>query len=212
MAASELAAEPFGPPLERSFFARETELVARALLGAWLVRDAPEGLSGGPIVEAEAYGGPEDLASHARAGRTPRTAPMFGPVGHAYVYLVYGMHECLNVVAYQGSGAGAVLIRAVEPRLGADLMRARRARPGDPDVRLAAGPARLCQALAVTRAFNGHDLTLGEGLWLAAPGDDGATRAEPVVGSRIGVEYAGPGHADRAWRYWLRDSPAVSRR
>lgn len=185
--------------------------MARELLGAWLLRDTPEGLCGGPIVESEAYGGPEDLASHARAGRTQRTAPMFGPVAHAYVYLVYGMHECLNVVAHEGSGAGAVLIRAIEPRLGTALMRARRARPADPDARLAAGPARLCQALGVTRALNGHDLTSGEWLWLAAPPAD-ATPVEHATGTRIGVDYAGAGHTDRPWRFWLRDNAAVSRR
>jgi DNA-3-methyladenine glycosylase len=206
-----VAAEAFGPPLERSFFARATEDVARDLLGVWLVRETADGLSGGPIVEAEAYGGPEDMASHARAGRTQRTAPMFGPVGHAYVYLVYGMHECLNVVAYHGSEAGAVLIRAVEPRLGVPSMRALRARPRDPDARLAAGPARLCQALGVTRYFNGHDLTSGEGLWLAAPRGD-VVPFERAVGTRVGVDYAGTGHADRPWRFWLGGNPCVSRR
>ena len=118
--------------LERDFFERATEEVARDLLGAWVVRSTPEGLSGGPIVETEAYGGPDDLASHARAGLTNRTAPMFGEVGHAYVYLVYGMHECLNVVAHSGAPAGAVLIRAISVELGAGDVRARRGRPTDP--------------------------------------------------------------------------------
>lgn len=210
MAASEAADAP-GQPLDRSFFARDTETVARELLGTWLMRESSDGVSGGPIVETEAYGGPEDLASHARAGVTRRTAPMFGPVGHAYVYLVYGMHECLNVVAYQGREAGAVLIRAIEPRLGVELMRARRARPADPESRLAAGPARLCQALAVTRELNGHDLTIGERLWLAAPpGADGLR--QHAAGARVGVDYAGPGWADRHWRFWVAGHPAVSRR
>ena len=100
--------------LNRSFFERPTDAVARDLLGVWLLSATAEGISGGPIVEAEAYGGPEDLASHARAGLTRRTTPMFGEAGHAYVYLVYGMHECLNVVAYSApAAAGAVLIRAI---------------------------------------------------------------------------------------------------
>src|SRR3972149_1172222 len=94
-------------PLERVFFDRSTQVVARDLLGVWLLRSTPDGLSGGPIVETEAYGGPEDRASHARAGLTRRTTPMFGKVGHAYVYLVYGMHEGLNVVAYSDAAAGA---------------------------------------------------------------------------------------------------------
>ena len=193
--------------LERGFFARPTETVARDLLGVWLVRQSPQGLTGGPIVETEAYGGPEDLASHARAGRTKRTEPMFGPVGHAYVYLVYGMHECLNVVAYDGREAGAVLIRALEPRLGVDIVRARRGRVRDADARLASGPARLCQALDVTRALNGHELTAGARLWLAF----GEASGQVATGTRVGVDYAGQGWADRPWRFWVTGHPSVSR-
>ena len=126
-------------PLPREFFARDTEVVARDLLGVWLLRSSSDGLAGGPIVEVEAYGGPEDKASHTRAGRTKRTEPMFGEVGHAYVYLVYGMHNCLNVVAYREREAGAVLIRAIEPRVGVELMRARRGGRSDPDSRLGRG-------------------------------------------------------------------------
>jgi DNA-3-methyladenine glycosylase len=193
--------------------ARETEDVARDILGVWLLSSSADGLAGGPIVETEAYGGPEDLASHARAGRTPRTAPMFGPVGHAYVYLVYGMHDCLNVVAYEGREAGAVLIRAIEPRLGIDLMRARRGRTAGDDSHLAAGPARLCQALGVTRAFNGHDLTTGQGLWLASPSSALAgSEAEIATGTRVGVQYAADGWSDRQWRFWVAGNPSVSRR
>jgi len=199
-------------PQPREFFARETEEVARGLLGTWLVRDGPEGLTGGPIVETEAYGGPEDKASHTRAGRTKRTAPMFGPVGHAYVYLVYGMHECLNVVAYKDRAAGAVLIRAIEPRLGVDVMRARRGGRGDEPARLASGPARLCQALAITRAFDGHDLLAGTDLWLAPPpSSQESTPFGVAFGVRIGVDYAGPGWADRPWRFWIAGNPAVSK-
>src|SRR3990170_272789 len=197
-------------PLSREFFARPTEIVARELLGAWLLRTTDDGLCGGRIVEAEAYGGPEDLASHARAGRTRRTTPMFGPVGHAYVYLIYGMHECLNVVAFRGREAGAVLIRAIEPLLGVDQIRRRRARPNDPDWRLCSGPARVSQGLAIDRSLDGHDLTAGEGLWLAAttPAPPGH---EVAVGTRVGVEYAGDWAAQH-WRYWLAGHPSVSRR
>jgi DNA-3-methyladenine glycosylase len=195
--------------LERSFFVREPDVVARALLGVWLMRSTSDGLCGGPIVETEAYGGPLDLASHSRAGRTRRTEPMFGPVGHAYVYLVYGMHECLNVVAYDSADAGAVLIRAMEPRVGVEQMRARRRRAGDPDVRLAAGPAKLCQALSVTRAFDGYDLTTGDQLWLAE-----SPEPDPIdiaVGPRIGVDYAGNDWAGRPWRFWIAGNQSVSR-
>ncbi len=196
--------------LGRSYFERPTYAVARDLLGVWLLSETPGGLSGGPIVEAEAYGGPEDLASHARAGLTRRTTPMFGDVGHAYVYLVYGMHECLNVVAYSAPDeAGAVLIRAIEPVVGVDLMRARRGRPSDANSRLCAGPARLTQALGVDRLMDGHDLTSGEGLWLAPPREPVAF--EIAEGPRIGVEYAGEDWAARLWRFWLAGHPSVSR-
>ena len=201
--------DPPSEALPRDFFARETEQVARDLLGTWLVRDGPDGVTGGPIVETEAYGGPDDLASHTRAGRTRRTEPMFGEVGHAYVYLVYGMHDCLNVVAYTDRPAGAVLIRAIEPRLGVEVMRVRRGGRSGPDSRLASGPARLCQALSVTRALTGSDMTTGDGLWLARPT---AGRAPEIrVGPRVGVDYAGPGWADRPWRFWIAGNPAVSK-
>jgi len=187
-------------------------VVARDLLGAWLVRQTGEGVSAGVIVETEAYGGSADLASHARAGRTRRTAPMFGPVGHAYVYLVYGMHECLNVTAHHEQPAGAVLLRALQPVTGVELMRLRRARPAERDDRLASGPARLCHAMAVDRAFDGYDLTAGEDLWLARPGMYRSPAEDDVaVGPRVGVGYAGDEWSVRPWRFWLRGNPSVSR-
>src|SRR5689334_21188238 len=208
---SAISADVLAPlkALERSFFARPTIDVARDLLGVWVVRATADGLSGGPIVETEAYGGPEDMASHSRAGLTRRTTPMFGEVGHAYVYLVYGMHECLNVVAYKDAAAGAVLIRAIAPVLGVDQVRQRRGRPTDPTDRLCSGPAKVCQGLAVDRSLNGHDLILGEGLWLARP--DGDPVGEIASGPRIGVAYAGE-WAARPWRFWLAGNRAVSRK
>ena len=203
--------DPPASLLPTEFFARPTEEVAPDLLGKWLLRDSPDGLTGGRIVETEAYAGPGDGASHARAGRTRRTAPMFGPVGHAYVYLVYGMHDCLNVVAYRDREAGAVLIRALEPRIGIELMRTRRGPSRDPEVRLASGPARLCRALAVTRAFDGADLKTGSGLWLADDGSGAPVASEIAAGPRIGVDYAGEGWVDRPWRFWIAGNPAVSR-
>jgi len=139
---------------------------------------------------------------------------MFGPPGHAYVYMVYGLHSCLNVVAETDGVAGAVLIRAMRPLFGLDLMRARRGRPGDPDERLAAGPARVCQALAVDRTLDGHDLSLGEALWLEEPADrDGQVvpLADVASGPRVGVAYAGEGWAERPWRFGVRHDPSLSR-
>ncbi|MBA3307223.1 MAG: DNA-3-methyladenine glycosylase [Chloroflexi bacterium] len=193
--------------------------LAPALLGLRLMRESAEGRSGGLIVETEAYGGPEDRASHARAGHTRRTAPMFGPPGHAYVYLIYGLHSCLNVVAEAEGVAGAVLIRALRPVLGLEMIRARRGRPRDADSVLAAGPARVCQALAVDRSLDGHDLTRGEALWIEEPGGDGPERlltsgvlsGRIIAGPRIGVAYAGEGWAERRWRFGVAGDPSLSR-
>lgn len=142
--------------LKRSFYARNTVDVARSLLGKVLVH----GATAGRIVETEAYLGGEDLAAHSARGVTPRTRVIFGPPGHAYVYFIYGRYECLNLVAEPESTPGCVLIRALEPVAGIDLMRRRR-----PQARriedLASGPAKLTLALDVTRAHNGRDVTRG---------------------------------------------------
>ena len=206
-----------GRVLPRSFYARPVLELARALLGCLLISetdadgDPAAQRTVGTVVETEAYLGQEDRASHARAGLTRRTAPMFGEPGHAYVYLVYGMHSCLNVVGDVPCRAGAVLLRAVEPRDGMELMRRRRGSAGSvgPDVRLTAGPARLCQAFGVTRQLDGHDLTAGTRLWLAPP-PPGAARPAILEGTRIGVAYAGE-WAERLWRFRVAGSPSLSR-
>jgi DNA-3-methyladenine glycosylase len=179
-----------------------------------LWRETADGPVAGLIAEAEAYGGPDDRASHARAGLTRRTAPMFGPPGHAYVYLIYGMHHCLNVVSEQQGEGGAVLLRALEPVVGLDAMGLRRGRPADPLPRLTAGPARLCQALGVDLALDGHDLTLGDRLWIGRPPAHVYERARSggiLAGSRVGVESAGELATQRAWRFGLAGSPSLSR-
>lgn len=145
---------PTEPRLKRSFYKRPTLIVARELLGCRLVRLQPDGerLSG-LIVEAEAYIGSADLGCHAKAGRTARNASMWGPPGHAYVYFTYGMHWMLNVVTEEDGFPAAVLIRGLLPLEGLATMRRRRA--GKP---LADGPAMLCQALAIDRSLDTHDL------------------------------------------------------
>lgn len=196
-----------GPPTGRSFpaiprawYARPVLEVARDLLGTLVVRDHPEGPRVGRIVEVEAYDGPHDQASHARVGPTPRTAPMFGAPGHAYVYLVYGVHHCLNVVAHPEGAASAVLVRAFEPVSGF---------PPGAGARVAAGPGLVGRALGVDRRDSGHDLTLGERLWLAhgTPVGD----ADVLQGPRVGVAYAGPDWASRPWRFGIRGSASLSR-
>ena len=180
--------------------------VARDLLGARLLHAAPEGTVGGRIVEVEAYAGPEDLAAHSARGRTPRNAVMFGPPGHLYVYLIYGLHHCMNVVTGPGDKPEAVLIRALEIDDGIGLARARRG-PRPPDSRLAAGPGNVGRALGVDRAQNGTDLVAGPVRIVPPTG-----RIPPVrSGPRIGVDYAGP-WTERPMRFWIADDPHISRR
>lgn len=201
-------------PLARAFFSRPGPIVARELLGTLLLRSDEAGVTGGVIVETEAYGGSDDAASHARAGSTRRTATMFGPPGHAYVYRIYGLHWCLNVVTEEPGQAGAVLIRALLPTVGSELMRHRRGRPADRLERLCAGPARICQALAIDGGLDGHDLTTGHRLWMVGPPaaeTSDETREEAVlIGPRVGVDYAGASAA-RRWRFGSSGSPALSR-
>lgn len=201
-------------PVARSSLEAPVEEVARALLGLFVLRDTGGHLRVGRIVEAEAYGGPWDRASHARAGRTARTDIMFGPPGRAYVYLVYGMHHCLNVVCGPEGEAAAVLLRALHPLLGLDAMRGARGRRAASDARLAAGPARLCEALGIDRTLNGADLLAAGPLRLLAP-PAGQPRLAPgehvVAGPRIGVAYAGEEWAGRPWRVGIAGHPALSR-
>jgi DNA-3-methyladenine glycosylase len=198
------AGRPAAP--EAAWFDRPAAALAQDLLGSRLVHDSEEGSVGGRIVEVEAYRGPEDRAAHSARGRTPRNAAMFGPPGHLYVYLIYGLHHCLNVVAGPGEKPEAVLIRALALDEGVDLARLRRG-ASVPDTRLASGPGNVGRALGVDRGLNGADLIAGP------------VRAEPRSrrhgrvsrGPRVGVAYAGP-WAARPLRFWFTDDPHVSRR
>lgn len=142
--------------LQRSFFARPALVVARELLGARLVRLENEQRLAGLITETEAYSGEDDLGCHCRAGRTPRTSVMYGPPGHAYVYFTYGMHWCLNFVVEQDGFPAAVLLRAIQPIEGLEVIAGRRANL--PPAHWTDGPARLTKALNIDKAFNGADL------------------------------------------------------
>ncbi len=178
--------------LTRRFYSRDTTLVAQALLGklgVHVVRGVPRV---GRIVETEAYLGQHDRAAHSCRGLTPRTAVMFGPPGHAYVYLVYGMHHCLNVVTEPEGYGAAVLIRALEPVRGLSGK--------------TSGPGLLCKALGVDRRLNGVDL-LGARLYLADPGGESF---RIVKRPRIGVDYAGS-WARRLLRFYIRGSAHISR-
>jgi DNA-3-methyladenine glycosylase len=189
----------------RAWFDRPADELAIALLGARLVHEAAEGTVGGQIVEVEAYRGPEDLAAHSSRGRTARNEVMFGAPGHLYVYLIYGIHHCMNVVGGPGEKPEAVLIRALALDEGLDLARARRG-PKPTDASLASGPGNVGQALGVDRTLNGSDLLAGP-LRI----EPGAPQAHIARGPRVGVHYAGP-WAARPLRFWIADDPHVSRR
>lgn len=167
-----------------AYYARPTLLVARSLLGKYLVRETRTGLRTARIMEVEAYCGPKDLACHASKGRTKRTEVLFGPPGQAYVYIIYGMYYCLNVVTERADYPAAVLIRAAEEESG-----------------LWDGPGRLCRAFEIDLKLNRHDLTMGKALWLE---DRGERIARQQIGAfpRIGVDYAGE-WAAKPWRFRL---------
>jgi len=181
--------------LTRAFFERSVHKVAPELIGATLLVDG----AGGTIVEVEAYDH-EDPAAHGFGGRTARHASMFGPPGHAYVYLIYGLYWCLNFVCEPEGVANAVLIRALEPTAGIAAMQKRRKLD---DVRLlCAGPGRLCEALGVTRAHDGLALDRRPFRVIARPID-----VPIAIGRRIGITKA----ADKPWRYGLAGSRFLSR-
>jgi DNA-3-methyladenine glycosylase len=190
--------------LPRAFYEQPTVEVARRLLGKNLIRKHPQGTTAGRIVETEAYVGPEDKACHAARGRTARTAVMFGPAGHAYVYFIYGFHYMLNIVTERAGFPAAVLIRAVEPLTGNALMQKRRGvvHPRS----LTSGPGKLCQAFAIDRTVNGEDLC-GEILYIE---DSVEAPPEIIATPRIGVDYAGR-WKHKPWRFLIRKNGFVSK-
>lgn len=191
---------------DRHWFDRSASSLAVDLLGCRFVHAGRQGTVGGRIVEVEAYEGPEDLAAHSARGRTARNSVMFGPPGHLYVYLIYGLHHCLNVVAGPRDKPEAVLIRALELDEGVPLARARRG-PRALDPRLASGPGNVGRALGVDRSHSGADLVDGP-VWI-----EGRRDPTPRIrrGPRVGVGYAGA-WAARPLRFWIADDPHVSRR
>ncbi|HSN21993.1 MAG TPA: DNA-3-methyladenine glycosylase [Usitatibacter sp.] len=179
--------------LPRSFYDRDTIVVARELLGKHLVHVVAGVERVGRIVEVEAYLGPHDRAAHSARGLTPRTRVMFGPPGHSYVYLIYGMHWCMNVVTQAEGIASAVLLRALEPVKNIEG----RTR----------GPGLLCKAMGIDGRYHGHDL-LSDDLFVSRPAVEPPIRI--VKRPRIGVDYAGH-WARRLLRFYVRGNPHVSR-
>jgi DNA-3-methyladenine glycosylase len=194
--------------LPRDFYTRPDVLeVARDLLGQRLVVPARNGSRvAGIIVETEAYRGPEDRASHAYNGRrTNRTETMYGNGGFAYVYFVYGMYNQFNVVTNVAEAPHAILVRAVEPVEGLNLMRRRR--PKRSEYELTSGPGRLCLAMGIDRRLDCADL-LGEQVWIeSAPS---ISPRQIARGPRIGIDYAEK-WVTKPWRFWIRDNPFVSK-
>ena len=214
----------------RALLASDTEAAARRLIGAHLVRGSGPQARIGRIVEVEAYVGVDDLASHARFGRTKRNAAMFGPPGVAYVYLVYGMYNCLNVVTEAEGRPAALLVRAVEPVSGVAAMRAarldrailrvdrqgpeaieraRRAMGAVPDRRLAAGPGLVCAAFSIDRTGDGLDLCdVAAPFHLESASGDGSLSVE--TGPRVGIDYAPEPWHSKPWRFFVPGNPAIS--
>jgi DNA-3-methyladenine glycosylase len=180
--------------LPRDFYDRDTIVVAHELLGKCLVHVSEGVRRIGRIAEVEAYLGPHDLAAHSSKGLTPRTKVMFGPPGHAYVYIIYGMYHCMNVVTQAEGTASAVLLRALEPVQHMDGR--------------TQGPGLLCRAMHIDKRLNGHDLT-SDDFYIA---DDGYRRRFGIVKRpRIGVDYAGH-WAKRLLRFYIKGSAYVSKR
>lgn len=179
--------------LTRDFFDRDTIVVARNLLGKYLVHETRGVERIGKIVEVEAYLGPHDRAAHSARGRTARNEVMFGPPGHAYVYFIYGMYYCMNVVTEREGHASAVLLRALEPMKNITSR--------------TQGPGLLCKAMDIDRRLNGHDL-LSDDFFIAEEGEK--RDFEIVKRPRIGVDYAGQ-WAKRHLRFYIKDNPFVSR-
>jgi DNA-3-methyladenine glycosylase len=177
--------------LPRSFYERDTILVARELLGCYLVHVVEGAELIGRIVEIEAYLGPHDAAAHSSKGLTPRTKVLFGEPGHAYVFLIYGLHRCMNIVTGRQAGS-AVLLRALEP-----------VRNLTGNTR---GPGLLCRAMQIDLALNGHDLVSTDFFVAAA----GGAPPEIVERERIGVAYAGD-WARRLLRFYIKDNPFISK-
>lgn len=192
-----------GRILTRDFYDRETEIVAREMLGTILECRTAEGTASGMIVETEAYIGEHDPACHAAVGRTKRTAPLYGRPGTSYVYFIYGVHWCFNAVTREEGLPSAVLVRAVEPLKGIDLMRARRG-PKVQGLSLTNGPGKLCEALGIDGSMNGLSL---QRYPLVVRAGESVSDADVEVGPRIGITKA----ADWPLRFVILGNPWVSR-
>ena len=194
--------------LDRSFYQQEIMTVARELLGKILIHESAEGVTAGRIVETEAYMGPEDQAAHSSGGRrTARNEVMYGQKGHAYVYFIYGLYWCFNLTAGAVPGKPeAVLLRALEPVAGEDIMAMRRGVTEGKASNLTNGPSKLCMAMAISKMQNKADLTVPPLFLNDAPL---IPQAEIVESTRVGVDYAGE-WKNNLWRFYIKGNHYVS--
>lgn len=191
--------------LDRAFYQQDTLEAARALLGQILVRRTPEGETRGIIVETEAYLGEIDPAAHSYKGDSRRVRVQYGPAGHAYVYLIYGMYCCMNITTGPPGKPEVVLLRALEPCGGIELMQRRR--KTEKRRALCSGPGKLCMAMDITRGLYGADLCgQADGLWL----EKGEAPAETAASPRINIDYAGAAK-DWPWRFTIPGNPYISK-
>jgi DNA-3-methyladenine glycosylase len=206
--------------LTQPFYNRPTIKVARELLGNYLIRKTQDGIMVGKIIETESYCGPKDKANHASKGLTPRTAPMFGKCGYSYIYLIYGMYSCFNIVTEKENYPAAVLIRSIQPIKGINLMIKNRNFKFSPLSQrgvggiyslsqskvkkinnLTNGPGKLCQALCLTKKQNNLNITTKKNnFWIETPPEK--NRIKIKKGPRVGIDYAGE-YKDKLWRFWI---------
>lgn len=194
--------------LNRQFFHRNTLIVAQELLGKFIVRKIGKQKLVGKIVEVEAYNGPEDLASHASRGETKRNSIMFGHPGYSYIYMIYGINHCFNVVTEDHGYPAAVLIRAVEPIEGIDIMKG--FRKLQEEKKLTNGPGKFCQAFKIDRTLSEIDLITSDELWIEDRGEN-IVKTDIIKAKRIGVDYAKE-YKDKLWRYYIKKNPWVLKR
>ena len=199
--------------LSESFYRQSTLKLARQLLGKFLFRRTKSGLYIGKIVETEAYLGEKDLACHSSKGKTKRNAAMFGSPGRAYVYFIYGMHYCLNIVTEEKENPCAVLIRALEPIKISARRNTKFCVPTKQifSVPTTNGPAKLCREFKIDKKLNGWNLRSGKRLWIENNPDKNSNKIKIVRAKRIGVDYAGK-YKDKLWRFYIKDNQFVSKR
>lgn len=189
--------------IDRSFFERDAVTAARELIGCYLVRVSEEGITKARIVETEAYMGEIDDAAHSYKGKTERVRALYGEKGRAYIYLIYGMYNCLNISAGPEGVPQCILIRAAEPTEGTDLMKTRRRT--DKITNLCSGPGKLCMAMDITRVLYDEDMVNGEVLYIEA-----GEKLQTEESKRIGIDYAEKCR-DKLWRFTAKDNKFVSK-